>query len=99
MVAQGQAGDEILFDVVRVDDQVVATLLAQPRESFHARFEQNGSPPELKIAIGDTISVSIWESAAGGLFSEPRPEQSPAGSRPATEPLSPQSPAAKRHSD
>jgi polysaccharide biosynthesis/export protein len=91
VVAQGQAGDQILFDVVEVDEAVIATLRAQPRESFHARFAKDVGPPELKIAVGDTISVTIWESAAGGLFSEAPPEQPFTGPRPATEPLTPES--------
>src|SRR6516164_9656216 len=92
VTAAGQAGNEVLFDVVEVDNHVVSTLLAQPKESFHARFEKDGQPPELKIAVGDVISVTIWESAAGGLFSEAPPPQLPTGSRPATEPLAPESP-------
>jgi polysaccharide biosynthesis/export protein len=91
VVAQGQTGNEVLFDVIPVDEHVVATLLAQPRESFHARFERNPNPPELKIAVGDTISVTIWESATGGLFSPELPPLSP-GSRPSIEPLAPESP-------
>jgi polysaccharide biosynthesis/export protein len=91
VVAQGQSGNEVLFDVVPVDEHVVATLLAQPKESFHARFEKDVNPPELKIAVGDTISVTIWESAAGGLFS-PAPPPAP-GPRPSVEPLAPESPA------
>ena len=93
VTAAGQAGNEVLFDVVEVDNHVVSTLLAQPKESFHARFEKDGNPPELKIAVGDTVSVTIWESAAGGLFSEAPPApQFPSGSRPGTEPLAPESP-------
>jgi len=92
VAAAGQAGNEVLFDVVEVGDHVVSTLLAQPKESFHARFGKDDNPPELKIAVGDTISVTIWESAAGGLFSEAPPPQFPTGSRPATEPLAPESP-------
>ena len=93
VTAAGQAGNEVLFDVVEVDNHVVSTLLAQPKESFHARFEKDGNPPELKIAAGDTVSVTIWESAAGGLFSEAPPApQLPTGSRPGTEPLAPESP-------
>ena len=90
VVAPAQSEDQILFDVVPVDQRVVSTLLAQPKESFHARFEKDADPPELKIAIGDTISVTIWESAAGGLFGE-APVQPFTGSRPATEPLGPES--------
>ncbi|HEX4185206.1 MAG TPA: polysaccharide biosynthesis/export family protein [Stellaceae bacterium] len=92
VVAAGQADNEVLFDVVEVDNRVVSTLLAQPKESFHARFEKDRNPPELKIAVGDTVSVTIWESAAGGLFNEVPPQQPPTGSRPATEPLAPESP-------
>jgi protein involved in polysaccharide export with SLBB domain len=92
VAAAGQAGNEVLFDVVDIDDRVVSTLLAQPKETFHARFEKGGNPPELKIAVGDTISVTIWESAAGGLFSAGPPSELPAGSRPTTEPLAPESP-------
>ena len=92
VLAAGQAENEVLFDVVEVDNHVVSTLLAQPKESFHARFVKDGNPPELKIAVGDTVSVTIWEIAAGGLFSEAPAPQLPTGSRPATEPLAPESP-------
>ena len=92
VAAAGQAENEVQFDVVEVDDHVVSTLLAQPKESFHARFDKDQQPPELKIAVGDTISVTIWEGAAGGLFSEAPAPQLPSGARPATEPLAPESP-------
>ena len=59
------------FDIVDVDDRVVATLLAQPTESFHTRFRKYGKPPAPKIGVGDTVSVSIWEASGGGLFSSP----------------------------
>jgi polysaccharide export outer membrane protein len=91
VAAQGQAGKEVLFDVVPVDEHVVATLLAQPKESFHARFKKAANPPELKIAVGDTVSVTIWESAAGGLFTPELPPLFPA-SRRSVEPLAPESP-------
>jgi polysaccharide biosynthesis/export protein len=92
VVSAGQAENKVLFDIVEVDNRVVSTLLAQPKESFNARFEKGLLPPELKIAVGDTLSVTIWESAAGGLFSEAPPAQLPGGSRQGTEPLAPASP-------
>jgi polysaccharide biosynthesis/export protein len=101
VVEQAQAGSEILFDVVEVDDRVVSTLRAQPKERFAVRFRKDALPPEVKIAIGDTISVLIWESAAGGLFSE-APQTSPAtGRQPETEPLAPeaQPPTGERPSE
>jgi polysaccharide biosynthesis/export protein len=59
------------FDLVDVDNHVVATLLAQPTESFHTRFQSYGKPPNPRIGIGDTVSVFIWEAAGGGLFGAP----------------------------
>lgn len=91
VVEQGQSGGEILFDVVPVDHRVVDTLLAQPKQSLKDQFEKNAQPPELKIAIGDSVSVTIWESALGGLFSEAPQEPSFTGSRQGTEPLAPES--------
>jgi hypothetical protein len=88
---QGQRAGEILFDVVQVDEGVVATLRAQPKESFAVHFKQDAQPPEVKIAVGDTISVLIWESAAGGLFSETPQAPPPPGGRSGVEPLTPES--------
>jgi polysaccharide export outer membrane protein len=91
VIEQGRTGGEILFDVVEVDDRVVSTLLAQPKESFQVHFKKDAQPPDVKIAVGDTISVLIWESAAGGLFSDAPLATPSTGSRPATEPLAPES--------
>ena len=68
VVDQSVKDDQARFDIVDVDDHVVSTLLARPGESFRTRFRKYGKPPDPKIGIGDTISVTIWEAAAGGLF-------------------------------
>ena len=74
------------YDVVDVNGKVVSTLLAQPAESFRTRFQKYGKPPAPKIGIGDAISITIWEAAAGGLFgSSPTTGVSP-GSRSVTIP-------------
>jgi polysaccharide export outer membrane protein len=91
VLEQGQAGGEILFDVVPVDDRVVNILIAQPKERFALHFKKDVQPPEVKIAVGDTVSVLIWESAAGGLFSEAPPASAPTGGRSGIEPLAPES--------
>ena len=59
------------FDLIDIDDHVVRTLLSRPAESFHNLFSSYGKPPVPAIGIGDTVSVSIWEAAAGGLFGAP----------------------------
>lgn len=68
VVDQSVKDDQTRFDIVDVNDHVVSTLLAQPAESFRNRFRQYGKPPSPKIGVGDTITVTIWEAAAGGLF-------------------------------
>jgi polysaccharide biosynthesis/export protein len=74
------------FDLVDIDDNVVAALLAEPTESFHARFKKYGTPPQPKIGIGDSVVISIWEAASGGLFSSSATEHVSAGSRSVTIP-------------
>lgn len=74
------------FDLVDVDDNVVAALLAQPRESFHARFKKYGRPPQPKIGVGDSVVVSIWEAAGGGLFGSSPTDHLSTGSRSVTIP-------------
>ena len=56
------------YDVVDINAHVVSTLLGQPKASFRTMFGKYAKPPEPKIGIGDTVSVSIWEASAGGLF-------------------------------
>jgi polysaccharide export outer membrane protein len=68
VIDQGVQDNQIRYDVVDVDANVVAALLAQPAESFRRRFGKDGRPPAPTIGIGDTITVSIWEAAGGGLF-------------------------------
>jgi len=68
VVDQSVKDDQARFDIVDVDDNVVSTLLAQPAQSFRMRFQKYGKPADPKIGIGDSISVTIWEAAAGGLF-------------------------------
>jgi polysaccharide biosynthesis/export protein len=68
IIDQGVQDNQIRYDVVDVNANVVSALSAQPWESFHARFGKDGKPPAPKIGIGDTVSVSIWEAAGGGLF-------------------------------
>jgi polysaccharide biosynthesis/export protein len=83
---QGVQDNQIRYDVVDVNSNVVATLLTQPAESFRRRFGENGRPPPPRIGIGDTVSVTIWEAAGGGLFGTSPTEHVSAGSRSVTIP-------------
>lgn len=80
VVAQAQADGQIAFDVVKIDDAVLKTLLARPPPAFQERFKKHLPPADLKIAVGDRVSVVIWESADNGLFGNSLTELSfPAG--------------------
>ncbi|HEY1797400.1 MAG TPA: polysaccharide biosynthesis/export family protein [Stellaceae bacterium] len=67
---EDQAGDPAhrQFGLVTIDDRVVNTLASQPAPPFHARFKKYEPPPELPMAVGDVVSVTIWESADSGLY-------------------------------
>lgn len=86
VVDQGVQDNQIRYDVVDVNANVVSALLAQPAESFQRRFGKNGRPPAPTIGIGDTVSVSIWEAAGGGLFGASPTEHVSSGSRSVTIP-------------
>jgi polysaccharide biosynthesis/export protein len=75
--AQPQPNGRVLFDVVLVDNSVVATLLAEPPPSFPARFKEYAAPPDLRIAVGDTLSVLLWETGAGQLLEASPPPPAP----------------------
>jgi polysaccharide export outer membrane protein len=80
VIAQARPDGRIAFDVVKIDDAVLTILLDQPQPAFHERFKKFLPSPDLKIAVGDTVSVVIWESAANGLFGNSLTELSfPAG--------------------
>ena len=80
VIARAKSDGRIAFDVVKIDDAVLTTVLAQRPPAFHERFKKYLPPPDLKIAVGDTVSVVIWESAANGLFGASLTELSfPAG--------------------
>jgi polysaccharide export outer membrane protein len=68
VIDQGVQDNQTRYDVIDVDPRVVATLLSQPAESFRTRFGKYGKPAPPKIGIGDSVSLSIWEAAGGGLF-------------------------------
>jgi polysaccharide export outer membrane protein len=60
----------------------VRVLSARERPDFRDRFKTHLPPPEQKIAIGDTLTVVIWESAGTGLFGNSLIDVPPRGGLP-----------------
>ena len=81
VVEQAKPGGKIAFDLVQIDDGVVKTLEAQHPPPFATRFKEYIPAPDLKIATGDIVGITVWESADNGLFGNSLTELSfPAGS-------------------
>jgi polysaccharide export outer membrane protein len=77
-------GNYVLVDI---DERVTSIYAAQPRDSFRSVFHDRSPAPDLRIGVSDSVVVTIWEAAAGGLFSAaPNATGISSGSRTATIP-------------
>jgi len=88
-IASEVAAEEAASSYVVIDlDERVANILArQPRSSFKRVFNDVRPAPDLVIGEGDSVVVTIWEAASGGLFSAGATDRSLAsGSRTASIP-------------
>jgi polysaccharide biosynthesis/export protein len=76
---QAAPNGRLRFDLIDVNEKVVSAVLARPAQSFRTAFRDYGKPPNPKIGIGDTVAVTIWEAAGGGLFGAAPTENTAAG--------------------
>lgn len=75
------------YVLLPIDERVASITSSQPRESFKRVFTTGHPAPDLRIGVSDSVVVTIWEAAAGGLFSaSPTDRTISAGSRTATVP-------------
>jgi polysaccharide export outer membrane protein len=56
------------YGFVKLTPEVVKTLSEYGPLSIAATFTDHRPPPEIRFGIGDVVSVTIFEAAAGGLF-------------------------------
>ena len=68
---QISADQGLRYEVVDIDPSVISALRRRGYESFSSRFGDRGLSPEPVIGVGDSVTVTIWEATAGGLFSSP----------------------------
>src|SRR5258708_3102863 len=59
------------YQVVDIAPPVVEVLRQRRPDDTLANFGDYRPSVEPRIGIGDTLSVTIWEASAGGLFSAP----------------------------
>ena len=62
------ASPTIQYDVVKLDQHVVEVLAAYEPKGLAGTFTDRRPPANLLFGVGDVVSVSIFEAAAGGLF-------------------------------
>jgi polysaccharide export outer membrane protein len=74
------------YVLIDIDAKVTAIQAAQPRDSFSRVFADKAPAPDLRIGIGDSVIVTVYE-AGPGLFSASLADKSvTAGSRTAVIP-------------
>jgi len=54
--------------MVEIDQRVISVLASQPRPSLLDQIEPDGKPPSPTIAIGDTVTVSIWQAPSAAAL-------------------------------
>ena len=59
------------FLLTKISDFTVQELAHFPGPSLYGKFGDYRGPEERVIGIGDTVEVSVFEAAGGGLFSQP----------------------------
>lgn len=83
---QANAGTDVRYVLRDVDDHVVSILASTRPPTFHGSFGDSRPAPGQRIGIGDTVQVTVWEAAAGGLFSSPAIDRNSTGARSAVIP-------------
>ncbi|HRE19871.1 MAG TPA: polysaccharide biosynthesis/export family protein [Rhabdaerophilum sp.] len=64
-----------------IDEPTVNLLLAMRPVSLQGSFGARRPAPTQRIAVGDTLVITIWEAASGGLFSAPVLDRTSTGAR------------------
>jgi len=67
-IRAGQPWSGPPYGLVKVTPAVIKTLDEYGPQTLTAVFGDKRPPPEIKFGIGDVVSVTIFEAAAGGLF-------------------------------
>ena len=59
------------FLIVPISDFAIESLSHFPGPSLYGKFGDYRGAVERRIGVGDTIGITVFEAAAGGLFSQP----------------------------
>jgi polysaccharide export outer membrane protein len=67
-INSGQTDSGPQHVVVKLDPGVVSTVTAYGEPSFVGAFTDKRPPADIVYGVGDVLSITIFEAAAGGLF-------------------------------
>ena len=56
------------YDLIPLTQQIADLLAAREYESLASAFGEGSGAPDIRIGVGDTVVVTIFEAASGGLF-------------------------------
>ena len=79
-VIDGGARADAPYLLVPISDFAVQELSHFPGPSLYGRFGDYRKPVLYTVGVGDTINVSVFEAAGGGLFAQPVTTQTTTGS-------------------
>jgi polysaccharide export outer membrane protein len=68
IVRQGQSWNGPPYGLVKLTSQTVQILNEFGPRTLSTDFGDRRPPPEITFGIGDVVSVTVFEAAAGGLF-------------------------------
>lgn len=72
--------------LVDIDEYTLSVLERRPVGTLRGLFGDQRAPTNQPIGVGDTVQITIWEAASGGLFSAQAADQVSPGSKTATIP-------------
>jgi len=78
--------EERPFALIELDSFTLDVLGRRSAPGLRGYFGDRGPPAIQPIGVGDTLQITIWEAAAGGLFSTPVVDRLSPGSRSAAIP-------------
>src|SRR3954468_17529633 len=64
---EGKNEDSLPYALVKINANVL-NVLAEASPRFANTFPDRRAGPEIRFGVGDVVSVTIFEAAAGGLF-------------------------------
>ena len=67
-IRAGVSPSGVPYKMVQLTPEVVQAVGEYGPEAIAATFGDSRPPPEIKFGIGDVVSVTVFEAAAGGLF-------------------------------